>query len=300
MKKANNLQTIMVIKDDGPNALDLAQTIGLPYSVHTDLGSAHGLRGAAFDLPYNLSEDAQDAFRASLQHALGDAGDVAILSPEPAKLVLCDMDSTMIAQECLDELADFVGKKPEIVAITERAMAGELDFDAALRERVSMLKGLSTETLEACFETSISLNAGAKTFIQTQRKHGARCVLVSGGFTYFTKRVGKACGFHANYGNSLLEADGKLTGEVGTPILGRDAKAERLLAECAALKISPAEALAIGDGANDLAMIEAAGLGLAYYAKPIVGLRADIAIRHTGLVSALFFQGICVEDWVIC
>jgi phosphoserine phosphatase len=223
-----------------------------------------------------------------------DAGaDFAYLPAEGRKkrLLIADMDSTIIGCECLDELADYAGKKAEISAITERAMRGELDFEAALIERVDQLKGLSVKALSACFEERVRLNPGAETLVATMRKHGGRAVLVSGGFGYFTSRVAALAGFDAERGNTLLVADGALTGDVGRPILGREAKLHALREECAALGIEPDEAIAIGDGANDLAMIQAAGLGVAYHAKPIVAAKARASIRFTGLVSALFFQG---------
>ncbi len=207
------------------------------------------------------------------------------------KLLISDMDSTIIGQECLDELADFAGLKAEISAITERAMAGELNFEAALRERVSMLKGLDIKTLETCYHERITLMPGAQTLVATMKADGARCVLVSGGFTYFTSRIAEAAGFHTHQGNTLLD-DGKvLTGKVGEPILGREAKLEALTTEATALGIEPAQTLAMGDGANDLAMIEAAGLGIAYRAKPVVTAASDAGISVTDLTAALYFQG---------
>lgn len=243
--------------------------------------------------------------RASLDKAhagLADfAGDYAILPAANRKkrLLVCDMDSTIIAEECLDELADFAGLKAEISAITERAMAGELNFEDALTTRVAMLEGLSLSAIEACYASRIHLNAGAKTLVATMKANGARCLLVSGGFTAFTARVGAAAGFHANYANTLLDDGTALTGKVGLPILGREAKLERLQAEAAALGLSAADALAMGDGANDLAMITAAGLGLAYRAKPIVAAEADAAIKVTDLTTALFYQGYTSAEFVV-
>jgi phosphoserine phosphatase len=200
------------------------------------------------------------------------------------------MDSTVIGQECLDELADFAGLKAEVAAITERAMRGELDFEAALASRVAMLRGLGLEALERCFDERISLNRGARTLVATMKAHGARTVLVSGGFTCFTCRVAAAAGFQAHRGNTLIDDGAALTGEVGQPVLGREAKLAALKEESAS-RGGPANAVCIGDGANDLAMIEAAGLGLAYRAKPVVTRQADGAIDHTDLRTALFFQG---------
>ena len=207
------------------------------------------------------------------------------------KLLVADMDSTIIGCECIDELADYAGKKPQIAAITERAMHGELDFEAALIARVAMLKGLPVSVLQQCFDERVRLNPGARTLVQTMAAHGARCVLVSGGFSFFTERVAALAGFHAHRANTLLHDGGRLTGEVARPILGRDAKLAALREESTALGIDLAETLALGDGANDLAMIKAAGLGVAYRAKPIVAAEAEAEIRCTDLATALHFQG---------
>jgi phosphoserine phosphatase len=201
------------------------------------------------------------------------------------------MDSTIITVECLDELADFAGLKDEIAAITARAMAGELAFEPALRERVGKLKGLALDALQRTYDERVRLNPGAASLVRTMAKHGARCVLVSGGFTYFTSRVAEIAGFHDQRANVLLDDGASLTGLVQEPILGRAAKLEALRAEAAGIGATEADALAIGDGANDLDMIKAAGLGLAYRAKPVVATQADAKIDHMGLEAALFYQG---------
>lgn len=212
-------------------------------------------------------------------------------------LLIADMDSTIINVECLDELADFAGVKAQVSEITERAMRGELAFEGALRERVGMLKGLGVAALQACYDERVKLNPGAETLVRTMAKHGARCALVSGGFTFFTSRVAEAAGFHLNRANTLIELDGILTGAVGDPILGKEAKLAALREETAALGLTPADALAVGDGANDLAMIEAAGLGVAYRAKPIVAAQADAKVDHTDLTTLLYFQGYKAEEF---
>jgi phosphoserine phosphatase len=212
-------------------------------------------------------------------------------------LLIADMDSTIIGCECLDELADFAGVKAEVSAITERAMRGELAFEGALRERVAMLKGLPLEALTQCYEERVRLNAGARTLVRTMAAHGARCVLVSGGFTFFTSRVTATAGFHADRANRLIEHGETLAGEVAEPILGREAKLAALIEETAALGVTPAQAVAIGDGANDLAMIEAAGLGVAYRAKPIVAAQADARVDHADLTALLYFQGYRAEQF---
>jgi phosphoserine phosphatase len=214
------------------------------------------------------------------------------------RLLIADMDSTIINVECLDELADFAGVKDKVSEITERAMRGELAFEGALRERVGMLKGLSVDALQACYDDRVKLNPGARTLVRTMAEHGARCALVSGGFTFFTTRVAEAAGFHLNRANTLIEADGQLTGTVGDPILGKEAKLAALQEETAALGLTPADALAVGDGANDLAMIEAAGLGVAYRAKPIVAAQAHAKVDHADLTALLYFQGYTAAEFV--
>ena len=203
-------------------------------------------------------------------------------------LLICDMDSTLIGQECIDELADFAGVKDRVSAITERAMRGEIGFEGALEERVGLLAGLDLSVLQRCFEERITLNPGARTLCQTMKGNGAKTAIVSGGFTFFTERVAELCGFESHQANLLIEAKGHLTGKVGYPILGREAKYEALVKHSSN---APDQAIAIGDGANDLAMIEASGLGIAYYAKPAVAAAAHCAINHTDLTSALYFQG---------
>ncbi len=213
------------------------------------------------------------------------------------KLLVADMDSTIINVECLDELADFAGIKAEIAAITERAMRGELEFEPALRERVSKLKGLALGALQQAYDERVKLNPGARTLVTTMAKHGARCVLVSGGFTFFTARVAEAAGFHANRANVLLDDGAALTGAVQEPILGRAAKLEALQQEAKAIGATQADALAIGDGANDLDMIKASGLGVAYRAKPLVAAEAHAKIDFASLEAALFFQGYRREEF---
>ncbi len=213
------------------------------------------------------------------------------------RLLIADMDSTIINVECLDELADFAGVKAQVSEITERAMRGELAFEGALRERVGMLKGLSVDALQACYDDRVKLNPGARTLVRTMAEHGARCALVSGGFTFFTSRVALAAGFHLNRANTLNEADGQLTGTVGDPILGKEAKLAALQEETSALGLTPADALAVGDGANDLAMIEAAGLGVAYRAKPIVAAQAHAKVDHADLTALLYFQGYTAAEF---
>ncbi|MCA3422842.1 MAG: phosphoserine phosphatase SerB [Roseomonas sp.] len=206
------------------------------------------------------------------------------------RLLIADMDSTMVTSETLDELAGEAGLKEEISAITRRAMNGELDFEGALRERVGMLKGLALEALERTW-ASTALMPGAEELVATMRAHGARCALVSGGFTFFTGRVAERLGFHEHYSNTLLHEGGRLTGQVGKPILGRNAKLVTLKRLAAEEGIDLAASLAVGDGANDLDMLGAAGLGVAFKAKPVVAAAARARVDHADLRALLFAQG---------
>jgi len=264
----------------------------------TLVGEADLLGPNAADLPVESAAPA--VVREQAEAALaGRRVDVCV---QPAqgrrkRLLIADMDSTIINVECLDELADFAGVKAQVAAITERAMAGELAFEGALRERVAMLKGLGLDALQACYDDRVRLNPGAEILVRTMAAHGARCVLVSGGFTFFTGRVATAAGFHDNRANTLIEDGAALAGLVGEPILGREAKLAALQEEVAALGATPADALAVGDGANDLAMIEAAGLGVAYRAKPVVAAQADARVDHADLTALLYFQGYRAEDF---
>jgi phosphoserine phosphatase len=214
------------------------------------------------------------------------------------RLLIADMDSTVVACECLDELADFAGMRREVAQITERAMRGEIDFADALRERVAMIAGLPLIDLQRCYEERVRLNPGIRTVVATMATAGARCVLVSGGFDFFTARVAHAAGFQANWGNKLIDDGEALTGHVAEPILGRDAKLSTLRAEAAGFGAAMVDTLAVGDGANDLDMILAAGLGVAYRAKPILAEQADARLNHTDLTSLLYFQGYGANSFV--
>src|ERR1700761_8663888 len=248
----------------------------------------------AFDLPVATSDTLAEA----RTRADGLALDINLIAVtrRRKKLLVADMDSTIINVECLDELADMAGLKPKIAAITERAMRGELEFEAALRERVGMLKGLPLSALERTYAERVRLNPGAKNLLATMRKHGAHTMLVSGGFGFFTRRVAEAAGFHVERGNTLLDDGAALTGEVGTPILGREAKLKALEEGVAHMGIDFAQTLAVGDGANDLAMIQRAGLGVAYHAKPVVAAAAGASIDHNDLTALLYLQGYTDEE----
>ena len=213
-----------------------------------------------------------------------------------ARLLIADMDSTIIQSECLDELADLAGFGPQVSAITERAMRGELDFEGALRERVKMLEGLPEETLEQTYRERINRMPGAKALVRTMRQNGAVTALVSGGFTFFTSRVAKDVGFELNFGNTLEIANGKLTGNVVDPILGREAKLATLERLCAEHQIAFEDVIAVGDGANDLAMLQRAGTGVSFRGKPIVEQGADVAVKTTDLTTLLYLQGYTAGD----
>ena len=283
----------------GADAEALARRVG--GAVSALVGPARettALGPGAVDLVFEA--EAVAPLRIAARDALGEAAADICVQPwsgRRKRLLIADMDSTIIGCECLDELADFAGVKAEVSAITERAMRGEIGFEGALRERVGMLKGLPIAALEACYVERVRLNPGARTLVSTMRANGAQCLLVSGGFGFFTSRVAAAAGFHADRANTLIEANGALTGEVGDPILGREAKLAALQEESAALKISLSDTLAIGDGANDLAMINAAGLGVAYRAKPVVAAEADARIDHADLTALLYFQGYRTEQF---
>ncbi len=208
------------------------------------------------------------------------------------RVLLADMDSTLIQCECVDEIAAHAGVGARVAAITERAMAGELDFEAALTERVALLDGLPEAALGEVYDRAVQLTPGARVFVRTMAARGAATALVSGGFTFFTERVAAATGFAEHRANRLQIAEGRLTGRVVPPILGRDAKRVALEEIAARAGVGPKDVLAIGDGANDLAMVEAAGLGVAWRAKPALAARADARLEHSDLTAALHLQGI--------
>ena len=213
-------------------------------------------------------------------------------------MLISDMDSTMIQIECIDELADYAGIKAQIAEVTERAMRGELDFIEALRGRVALLKDLDEAAIAACLAERVVLMPGARTLVQTMRAWGAETVLVSGGFTHFTTPVMEQIGFHQAHSNVLGLANGRLTGEVLGDIVDASAKA-RLLHEISAAKsLTPAQVLAVGDGANDIPMIEAAGLGIAYHAKEKARAAADASVSVNDLTALLYAQGVPRSEWV--
>ena len=255
----------------------------------------------AADIPFS-PEPAADQRRLAqhLRDLLNAPIDVVV---QPAahrrkKLFLADMDSTMIGQECIDELADYVGLKAHVAAITERAMRGEIAFEPALRERVALLKDLKLAVVDEVIEKRITLTPGARTLVSTMRANGAFACLVSGGFTLFTQRIAAMIGFDEARGNTLMLEGDHLTGGVAEPIFGRGAKRATLLELRGRLGLAPQEALAAGDGANDLDMILEAGLGVAYHAKPKVAEAAAARIDHNNLTALLYVQGYRREEFV--
>ncbi len=232
----------------------------------------------------------------------GEPVDVVIQPPDGRrkKLLIADMDSTMIGQECIDELADYAGLKSRVAAITERAMRGEIAFEPALRERVALLKGLPISVIDTVIAERIRLTPGGRTLVATMRAHGAYTCLVSGGFTAFTSKLAAMIGFDEQRANTLLiEPDGKLTGAVAEPIVGREAKLDALLDLSKRLGLERNDTLAVGDGANDISMIKAAGLGAAFHGKPAIKQAAVTAcIDHGDLTALLYAQGYRREEFV--
>ena len=257
-------------------------------------GPAHWLFDeVAVDIPFEGS-DTPGVIADRLRAARGDLPIDVVVQPQAGrrkKLFLADMDSTMIGQECIDELADFAGLKAHVAAITERAMRGEIAFEPALRERVALLRGLPISVIDDVLKERITLTPGGRELVGTMRAHGAYTCLVSGGFTAFTGKVAAMIGFQENRANRLLEEDGRLSGTVAEPILGREAKLATLRELREAFDLDNIDTLAVGDGANDLGMIQDAGLGIAYHAKPAVAAAAHARIDHGDLTALLYAQG---------
>jgi phosphoserine phosphatase len=214
------------------------------------------------------------------------------------RLLAADMDSTIITVECIDELADYAGVKAQVADVTERAMRGEVEFEAALRERVALLAGLDQKVLARCLAERVRLTPGAETLVRTMSREGAQCLLVSGGFTFFADAVAEQAGFHRAVSNRLGTADGRLTGTVEGSIVGAAEKRRALIEFAAESGVDLTDALAIGDGANDIPMLQAAGLGVAYHAKPAAVAAAGARIRHGDLSTLLYAQGYPRKDWV--
>jgi phosphoserine phosphatase len=213
------------------------------------------------------------------------------------KLLVADMDSTMISVECIDELADYAGLRAEVAAITDRAMRGELVFEDALRERVALLKGMEESVVERCRAERVRLTPGARALVRTMRRQGALTVLVSGGFTLFAEPVAREIGFDRAVANRLLSDGGRLTGEVAGPIVGAEGKRQALLDAAAERGIDASDALTVGDGANDVPMLQSAGLGVAYHARPAAVAAAAASLVHTDLTALLYAQGYSSGEW---
>ncbi len=258
--------------------------------------------GVAADIPFSAKPgDDQHAVTATLRAALaGRPLDVVVqpVAHRRKKLLVADMDSTMIGQECIDELAERVGLKSRVAAITERAMRGEIAFEPALRERVSLLAGLAVGIVDEVIDERIRLTPGGPTLVRTMRASGAHTCLVSGGFTLFTERIAREIGFEENRANRLLVENGRLTGGVAEPVLGAEAKLAALRELAGQLDLPAAATLAVGDGANDLAMLQWAGLGVAYRAKPVVAARMHARIDHGDLTALLYLQGFSRDEFL--
>ena len=243
--------------------------------------------------------DASDLEQRAVGALAGAPIDLALTgsSNRRKRLLIADMDSTIITVECIDELADFAGVRDAVSGITERAMRGEIDFEGALLERVALMKDLPESALQQAFDDRVRLTDGAATLTRTMKAGGGHAALVSGGFTFFTERVAHLAGFDEHHANTLLFQDGKLTGDVGRPILGRQAKLDQLNRITTELGITNEDALAVGDGANDLAMIQASGLGVAFHAKPMTAAAAGARVLHGDLTTLLYYQGIPFSEW---
>jgi phosphoserine phosphatase len=270
----------------------------LPGPVTTDW-LAPGIAADLSFAPQGASDNR--ALAEAIRAALGGAPVDVIVQDKATrrkKLFLADMDSTMIGQECIDELADYVGKKEHVAEITERAMRGEIAFEPALRERVALLKGLEAKIVPQVIAERITFTPGGRELVRTMRANGAHTALVSGGFTLFTSAVAEAIGFHENRANVLIVEDDKFAGLVSEPILGKEAKLASLIELRGKHGLKAHETMAVGDGANDLAMLGEAGLGIAYRAKPAVAAAAHARIDHSDLTALLYAQGYKAADFV--
>jgi phosphoserine phosphatase len=283
-----------------PNALSPAALARVRAALPAAADPRWLAEGTAADITFSLGAGIDQRSLAEKLRSLTDGFDVVVQrsANRRKKLFLADMDSTMIGQECIDELADFVGLKAHVAAITERAMRGEIAFEPALRERVALLKGLPVKTIDEAIAKRITLTPGARTLVATMRANGALTCMVSGGFTLFTDIIAKMIGFDETRANTLTLDGDKLAGSVREPIFGRDAKRATLVELRTQRKLAKDDTLVTGDGANDMDMIAEAGLGVAYHAKPAVAAAAPARIDHGDLTGLLYVQGYKREEFV--
>lgn len=257
--------------------------------------------GIACQIPFDPgTEEIVDIRGRVRSYFTGQPIDIAIVAIENRrkKLLIADMDSTMIEQECIDEIADVIGIKDKVAAITDRAMTGALPFDQALTERAALLVGVTRDQIDQIIAEKITFTPGAKTLVATMSDHGALCALVSGGFTVFTQVIGATLGFHEMRANVLGFLNDALDGTVAEPILGPDAKLFALNEYSARVGRGPIDAIAVGDGANDISMIRATEMGVAFHAKPLVAATARIQVNHGDLTALLYIQGYRDKDFV--
>lgn len=279
----------------------LIPSLGIKASASVNATGLYWLAdGIACDIPLPTGISEEEALSSLKQLLDGEPIDVVVQPQDTRrkKILIADMDSTMIQQECIDELAEEVGLREQVSLITARAMNGEIAFEPALRERVALLKGLPLGVIDKVISTRISLMPGGVELVRTMRKHGAYTALVSGGFTSFTQRIAEMIGFQENSANILHDNGVNLTGTVAEPILGREAKVEKLLEISERLGLTPNDAIAVGDGANDLGMIQLAGTGVALHAKPAVAAQAKVRIDHGDLTALLYIQGYRKADFI--
>jgi phosphoserine phosphatase len=282
-----------------PNALSAVALDGARAAL-PGASEPQRLGPGAADIPFTLRAGLDQ--RGLTEHLRGLVAGIDVVVQPAAnrrkKLFLADMDSTMIGQECIDELASFVGLKADVAAITERAMRGEIAFEPALRERVALLKGLAVTTIDEVIAKRITLTPGARTLVATMRANGAHTCMVSGGFTLFTTRIAAMIGFDESRANTLALDGDRLSGLVEEPIFGREAKRATLIELRARLKLEKDDTMATGDGANDMDVIAEAGLGVAYHAKPKVAAAAPARIDHGDLTAMLYMQGYRKDEFV--
>ncbi|QGY02119.1 phosphoserine phosphatase SerB [Methylobacterium mesophilicum SR1.6/6] len=295
------LVAVLIANSDRPSITDavLAETRAVLRTEHQPR-ILHGEIAAEVLVPGEAAAAASLTER--LRTALaGEPIDLAVLPADAhrrKRLFLADMDSTMIEQECIDELAGTLGLKDHVAAITERAMRGEIAFEPALRERVALLKDIPVEAVDGLIAERLTLTPGGRTLVQTMRAHGARTCLVSGGFTLFTGPIAATIGFQEHRSNVLGVADGRLTGVVEDPIVGKAEKRAALIELRGTLGLGPPDTLAVGDGANDLDMLQEAGLGVAFRAKPAVAAAAQVRVEHGDLTALLYLQGYAAAEFV--